>query len=169
MEREEKETFVSSLRTALESAEVVIVTSQTGLTVAQTTTLRSQMREAGASFKVAKNTLARLAVKVLDCEVITDHLTGPTAIAYSADPVAAAKIIAAFAKGNDKMKILGGSFKGKALSAADVQQLASLPSLDELRGKLIGLIQAPAGKIARLAQEPAAQLARLCSAYGQKA
>jgi large subunit ribosomal protein L10 len=127
------------------------------------------MREAGASFKVAKNTLARLAVKVLDCEVITDHLTGPTAIAYSADPVAAAKIIAAFAKGNDKMKILGGSFKGKALSAADVQQLASLPSLDELRGKLIGLIQAPAGKIARLAQEPAAQLARLCSAYGQKA
>lgn len=168
MERQEKETFVSTLRSELEDAGIVIVTRQTGLTVAQSTDLRDKMREVGANYKVAKNTLARLAVKGLSCEIILDDLSGPTAIAYAQDPSAVAKVITKFAKTNDKLEIVGGAFDGKRLSAADVHQLGQLPSLDELRGKLVGLVLAPATKLARLTMEPAAQLARLCSAYGNK-
>lgn len=168
MERQEKETFVSTLRSELENAGIVIVTRQSGLTVAQSTDLRAKIREVEASYKVSKNTLTRLAVKGLSCEIILDYLNGPTAIAYAQDPVGAAKVISKFAKANDKLEIVGGAFGDKKLSAAEVHQLGQLPSLDELRGTLIGLLQAPATKIARIANEPACQLARLCSAYGNK-
>lgn len=168
VERQEKNTFVSALRSELEDAGIVIVTRQSGLTVSQSTALRSQMREVDATYKVAKNTLSRIAIKGLSCEIILDYLSGPTAISYAQDPVAAAKVISKFAKANDKLEIVGGSFGGKKLSAAEIVQLGQLPSMDELRGTLIGLIQAPATKLARLTLEPAAQLARLCSAYANK-
>lgn len=168
MNRTEKETFVSSLRSALEGAEIVIVTKQSGLTVSESSALRAKMRETGASFKISKNTLAKLAVQGLACEVVSDLLNGPTGISYGNDPVATAKTIADFMKKNEKMEILGASFGGKFLNSSAVNQLAQLPSRDELRSKLIALLQAPATQIARITREPAALVARVCSAYGRK-
>jgi large subunit ribosomal protein L10 len=154
--------------TAFAEASLVIVTRQNGLTVAQSTDLRNKMRAAEASFKVTKNTLARIAAKGTPCEVLIDHLTGPTAIAAANDPVAVAKVAVDFAKGNDKFVIVGGALNGKALTKAQIEALSKLPSLDQLRGQLIGLIQAPATKIAGVVQAPAAQLARVFAAYGRK-
>jgi large subunit ribosomal protein L10 len=168
MDRNEKEAFVTSLRSELEDAGIVIVTRQSALTVSESTDLRIKMRDSGAAFKIAKNTLARIAINGLPCESLKEHLTGPTGVAYSKDPIAAAKVVAAFSKGNDKMQIICGVMGGTFLDAKGIQQLATLPSLDELRGKLIGLLQAPATKLAGLAQAPAAQLARVFSAYGSK-
>jgi large subunit ribosomal protein L10 len=168
MDRKDKEAFVTSLRSALEDAGIVIVTRQTALTVAESTDLRVKMRDAGANFKIAKNTLAKIAMKGLPCEGLIEQFSGPTAIAYSKDPIAAAKVIANFSKTNNKMEIIAGVFGDKVLDANGVQQLATLPSLDELRGKLIGLIQAPATKVAAVVQAPAGQLARVFSAYGNK-
>lgn len=165
----EKETFVTSLRAAIESAGIVIVTRQTALTVAESTDLRTKMRDAAANFKISKNTLARIAIKGLPCEVLSTHLTGPTGIAYSKDPVAAAKVIANFAKNNEKLEIVCGFFGQTFLDATAIQSLAKLPSLNELRGKIIGLIQAPATKVAGVVQAPAGQLARVFSAYGRQA
>ena len=167
MDKIEKEELVSSLRSALEAAEIVVVTSQSGLTVAQTKDLRAKLREAGASFKVAKNTLACIAMKGLPCEVVSEQMKGPTALAYSADPVAAPKVLAAFMKTNDKIQIVCGAMGDKYLDVNAVNQLAKLPSLDELRGRLVGLLQAPATKVAGVLQAPAGQLARVFSAYSK--
>lgn len=167
MERQEKEAFVVSLKSALEGAGLVVITQQTGLTVDQSTTLRRKMREAGATFKIAKNTLARLAVQGTPFESLADYFTGPTGIAYSADPVAAAKIAVDFSKTNDKLDVVCGVMSGRLLKKDEIKALASLPSLDELRGKIIGLIQAPATKMAGVLQAPAGQLARVFSAYGK--
>jgi large subunit ribosomal protein L10 len=126
------------------------------------------MRDAGASVRVAKNRLAKLAVKGTDAETIADLFKGPTVIAYSKDPVAAAKVATDFAKANDKLVILGGSMGRNSLDADGVKALASLPSLDELRGKLVGLIASPATRVAQVVAAPAAQLARVVGAYANK-
>lgn len=168
MDKHDKKTFVTSLRSALETAGLVVVTRQTALTVTESTELRVKMRDAGGNFKIAKNTLARLAVKDLPCEGISEHLTGPTGLSYSQDPVAAAKIVANFSKDNGKMEIICGALGDKFLDANAVKELAKLPSLDELRGTLVGLVMAPATKIAGIAQAPAGQLARIFSAYASK-
>lgn len=169
MEKHAKQEFVTSLKSALEEAGIIVVTRQTALTVAESTDLRVKMRNAGGSFKIAKNTLAKLAVKDLPCEDISEHLTGPTGLSFSADPVAAAKVVADFAKDNKKMEIVCGMLGNKFLDASGVEALAKLPSLDQLRGKLIGVIQAPATKVAGVAQAPASKLARVFSAYAATA
>jgi large subunit ribosomal protein L10 len=126
------------------------------------------MREAGASYKVAKNRLAKLALKETQYEGLEEYLSGPTALAWSEDPVAAAKAAVDFAKTTDKLEIVGGSMGGQLLDEAGVKALASMPSLDELRGTLVGLVNAPATKIARVVNEPASKLARVFGAYGAK-
>ena len=168
MQKAQKPIVVEGLNETFQESALVIVTRQTGLTVAQSTDLRNKMREAQASFKVAKNTLARIAVKGTPCEPLADFFTGPTAIAAANDPVGIAKVAVAFAKGNDKFVIVGGVLNGKLLTAAQIETLSKLPSLDQLRGQLIGLIQAPATKIAGVVQAPAAQLARVFAAYARK-
>lgn len=169
MDRSEKEQLVSSLRQDLIESNLVIVAQQTGLTVAQVSELRREMRKAGAQYKVAKNTLARLAVAGTENEAMTSFLSGPTALAYSKDPVAAAKVSIKFANSNDKFKVVGGLLNGKVLQAKDVETLSKLPSLDELRAKIIGTISTPATRVAGILQAPAGQLARVFSAYGKKA
>lgn len=169
MDRSEKEQLVSSLRQGLLESELVVVAHQTGLTVDEVSHLRRQIREAGAQIKVAKNTLARLAVAGTHYEGIDAYLSGPTALAYSKDPVAAAKITIKFANGNEKFKVIGGAIKGKVLSYQDIEMLSKLPSLDELRAKIIGIISTPATRVASVVQAPAGQLARVFSAYGNKA
>jgi large subunit ribosomal protein L10 len=126
------------------------------------------MRDAGASYKVAKNRLAKIALDGTDYSVLSDLLTGPTALATSIDPVAAAKVAIEFAKTNDKLEIVGGAMGAQLLNAEGVKALASLPSLDELRGKLVGLLQAPASKLAAITAAPAGQLARVFNAYAEK-
>lgn len=168
MDRSEKRELVSSLHQTFQTVGLVVVTQQKGLTVAEATNLRRQMREAGASFKVTKNTLARLAIAGTAYEPLGSLLKGPTALAYSADPVAAAKVAVAFAKSNDKLIILGGALQGQMLGPEGIQALAALPSLDELRGRLIGIVQAPAQKVAAVLQAPAGQLARVFKAYADK-
>lgn len=168
MDRGAKEALVTQLHQSLAAATLVVVTQQKGLTVAETTKLRRQMREAGASFKVAKNRLARLALKGTAFESLSEQLKGPTGLAYSSDPVAAARVAVKYAKDNNKLSILGGAMSGQVFDAAGVDALSRLPSLDELRGKLIGLLQAPATKVAGVLQAPAGQLARVFSAYANK-
>ena len=147
---------------------VVVVAHYAGLTVAQMTKLRSEMRSAGGKVKVAKNRLVKLALEGTDAKGIADLLKGPTCLAFSADPIAAPKVAVKFARANEKFVILGGAMGTTVLDAKGVNSLADLPSLDELRGKLIGLIQAPASKIARTLNEPGAQIARVFGAYGKK-
>lgn len=168
MDRTQKAELVSELNTVFGEVGVVVVTRNLGLTVAQSTALRQKMREAGASYKVAKNRLAKIALKDTDYEGIGDLLTGPTALATSGDPVAAAKVAVEFAKTNEKLEIVGGAMGSVVLDAEGVKALASMPSLDELRAKLVGLIQAPATKLATVTQAPAAQLARVFGAYASK-
>lgn len=168
MDRTQKAELVSELNTVFGEVGVVVVTRNLGLTVAQSTVLRQKMREAGASYKVAKNRLAKIALKDTDYEGIGDLLTGPTALATSGDPVAAAKVAVEFAKTNEKLEIVGGAMGSVVLDAEGVKALASMPSLDELRAKLVGLIQAPATKLATVTQAPAAQLARVFGAYASK-
>jgi large subunit ribosomal protein L10 len=147
---------------------VIVVAHYAGLTVAQMTELRRRVKEAGGTVKVAKNRLAKLALRDTDAEGIADLFKGPTCIAYSADPVAAAKATVTYAKENEKLVILGGAMGKTVLDAAGVKALADLPSLDELRAKLIGLVQAPATKIARVLTEPGAQIARVLQAKATK-
>lgn len=168
MERAEKRDVVTALHGVFAKAGVVVVAHYAGLTVAQMTRLRSDMRSAGGQVKVAKNRLVKLALEGTDAKGIADLLKGPTCFAYSADPVAAPKVAVKFAKANEKFVILGGAMGTTVLDVKGVNSLADLPSLDELRGKLIGLIQAPASKIARTLNEPGAQLARVFAAYGNK-
>jgi len=169
MDRSQKAESVASLNAVFNEVGVVVVTRNLGLTVAQSTALRGKIRDAGASYKVAKNRLAKLAIMDTDYAGIGDMLTGPTAIASSVDPVAAAKAVVDFAKTNDKIEIVGGSMGSQVLTAEGVKALASMPSLDELRAKLIGLVQAPATKVAQLSTAPAAKLARVFGAYAKAA
>jgi len=168
VDRAQKEKVVADLHQDFGAANLVVVTRQSGLTVAEVTALRRQMRDAGASYRVSKNRLVRLALEGTRFEGLKPLFIGPTAIAASADPVAAAKICVEFANQNDKLSIVGGALGEQALDAAGVMALAKLPSLDELRGKLVGLLQAPATKVAGVLQAPAGQLARVFSAYGAK-
>jgi large subunit ribosomal protein L10 len=157
VDRAAKKELVTTLSGVFKSTNVVVVAHYSGLNVAQMQTLRRQMKQAGAAVKVAKNRLAKLALEGADAAVIVPLLKGPTLIAYSSDPVAAPKVAADFAKANDKFVILGGAMGKTALDANGVKALAALPSLDELRAKIVGLIQAPAAKLARVVQAYAAK------------
>ena len=168
MDRAQKAELVAELKSTFEGTSVVIVTRNLGLTVAQSTALRTKMREAGASYKVSKNKLARIAVEGTVYTAINDLLVGPTALSTSADPVAPAKVVVEFAKTNDKLEIVGGAMGDTVLDVAGVKALAELPSLDELRAKIVGLIQAPATKVVQIVQAPAGQLARVFGAYAAK-
>ena len=168
MDRAQKSEQIAGLAKTLSETSVVVVTRNHGLSVAQVTDLRNRMRNAGASFKVTKNRLARIALEGTPYQPIGDMLTGPTAFATSTDPVAAAKVAVEFAKTTDKFEIVGGAMGTTVLDIDGVKALATLPSLDELRAKIIGLINAPATKLAQLANAPAAKLARVFDAYATK-
>lgn len=168
MLRAEKKSFVAELEEIYKSSSSVIVTHYHGLTVSEVTRLRRSLREKGASFKVVKNTLSNIAASNVGIAYDPEMYSGPTAIAYSDDPVAAAKGVVEFAKTNDNLKIIGGTVNDTVLDVSAVQQLAKLPSLDELRGKLVGLLQAPAANLARVVQAPAGSLARVIRAYADK-
>jgi len=168
VDRAAKEKLVASLHDVFDETGVIVVTHYAGMTVAQMTEYRSRIKEAGGSVKVAKNRLAKLALKGTSAEGITDLFKGPTCVAFSDDPVAAAKITVNFSKDNKKLVVLGGAMGTTVMDADAVKSLAALPSLDELRGKLVGLIQAPAGKIARVLNEPGVQIARVIQAKSTK-
>jgi len=168
LDRTEKREFVASLAAVFADTSMVVVTRNDGLTVAQSTDLRSRMRAAGATFKVAKNRLATLALDGTRFDGIAPLLKGPTALAWAHDPVAVAKVAVEFAKTNEKFVILGGALGTQTLNADGVKALAELPSLDTLRAQLVGLISTPATRIAGVLQAPAGQLARVFGAYAKK-
>ncbi len=167
MDRSQKEQIVASLRQIFANTTLVVVTHQVGLTVADATDLRRRMGEAGATFRVTKNRLTKIALEDTSFAELAELFVGPTAIAFSADPVAAARVVVDYAKKNDGLQIVGGALGEKMLDVDGVKALASLPSLDELRGTIIGLINAPATKVAGVLQAPAGQLARVLGAYAQ--
>ena len=168
MDRSEKTQVVESLRDTLSEAAAVVVTQQSGLTVAEVTELRRRMRAAGAGFKVTKNRLARLAIAGTKFEGLGPMLTGPTAIALSTDPVAAAKVVVEYAKQNEKLKIVGGAFGSQILDIDGVKALATLPSIEELRGKIVGILQTPAARLVGVLQAPGGQVARVLAAYARQ-
>jgi large subunit ribosomal protein L10 len=168
MDRAQKSEQVAELKQTFNEANAVVITRNLGLTVAQSTDLRNRMRDAGARFRVAKNTLALIAVEGTTYAPISDMLNGPTALATSSDPVAAAKVAVDFAKTTDRFEIVGGAMGETLLDVNGVKALAELPSLDELRAKIIGLVQAPGTKIAQLMNAPAAKLARVFGAYAAR-
>jgi large subunit ribosomal protein L10 len=168
VDRSGKQKLVSEIQETLKDAELVVITQQSGLTVAEVSDLRRKMRAAGAGYKVAKNRLAQLALKGTKYEGLEKLLKGPTAIAFSTDPIAAAKVAVTFAKGNEKLKIIGGSMGADLLGPDAVKALATLPSLDELRARLVGMLQTPATRVATILQAPAGQLARVFGAYAKK-
>jgi large subunit ribosomal protein L10 len=168
MDRTQKAQAVESLNGLFADAGAIVVAHYSGMTVAQMGELRSRLRKAGASFKVAKNRLAVRALEGTQAKGISDLFRGPTGIAYSKDPVVAPKVLVAYARENEKLKILGGVAVGSVLNVEGVKTLAELPSLDQLRAKIIGLLQAPATKVAGVLQAPAGQLARVMAAYARK-
>lgn len=168
MERTEKRAFVATLAAVFADTSFVLVARNGGMTVAEVSELRRRMREAGATYKVAKNRLAALALDGTRFDGITPLLKGPTALAWSKDPVAVAKTAVEFAKGNDKFVILGGAIGKQTLDVAGVKALSELPSLDTLRAQLLGLIQTPASRIASVLQAPGGQLARVFAAYAKR-
>ncbi|MBU6208280.1 MAG: 50S ribosomal protein L10 [Alphaproteobacteria bacterium] len=168
MDRTQKSDVVASLNAQLQEVSVVVVARNNGLTVAQSMDLRNKMREAGASFKVTKNRLVKIAAEGTPYASLNDLLTGPCGLATSVDPVAAAKVAVEFAKANEKFEILGGAMGDTVLNVDGVKALATMPSLDELRAKIIGLVQAPATKVVQIVQAPAGQLARVFAAYSEK-
>ena len=168
MDRSQKADLVDELKQVFSETSVVVVTRNLGLTVAQSTTLRNRMRDSGARYKVAKNRLALIALEGTRYQPLSDLLTGPIALATSDDPVAAAKAVVEFARTNDRLEIVGGAMGNTLLDVSGIKALAELPSLDELRAKIIGLVQAPAAKIARTINEPGAQLARVIGAFAAK-
>ena len=168
MDRAAKQESITELSGVFKASNVVVVAHYSGLSVAQMQTLRRQMKQAGASVKVAKNRLAKIALKDTDAAVIEPLLKGPTVLAFSGDPIAAPKVAVDFAKANEQLVILGGAMGKTALDLEGVRALAALPSLDELRAKLIGLCMAPATKCAQLSKEPAAKAARLLQAYAKE-
>jgi large subunit ribosomal protein L10 len=168
LDRAEKKEAVATLHDVFAKTSVVVVAQYSGLTVAQMQRLRKQMKQAGARVQVAKNRLAQIALKGTDVASIGPLLKGPTLFAHSSDPVAAAKAAVAFAKDHEKFVLLGGAMGKTALDVDGVRSLATLPSLDELRAKLLGLLTAPATKLAQLANAPAAKVARVLKAYAEK-
>ena len=152
MKREEKQQVIAQTSDVFKKSKLVVIVHNNGLTMEQTTALRNAIRADGAAYKVVKNRLAKLALAGTPCESLADLLTGPTGIAYSEDEIAASRAVAKMAKDSDKFEIVGGVMNGEKIDAAKVKQLAALPSLDGLRGKLVGLLQAPAGQLARLAK-----------------
>ncbi len=169
MNRTEKIKFIDGLRQSLANASLVVVVQQKGLSVSQMGSLRTKIREHDAHLKVTKNTLARLTVQGTDQQGLSPFFNGPMALAYSSDPVAAAKVVVEFSKENDKLQVLGGYLNGAILEAQEIQHLASLPSLDALRGKIVGLISTPARNLASLVQAPGSQIARVIQAFTSKA
>jgi large subunit ribosomal protein L10 len=168
LDRTEKREFVAALAAVFADTSMVVVTRNDGLTVADVTVLRQRMRAAGATFKVAKNRLATLALDGTRFDGIAPLLKGPTALAWAADPVAVAKVAVEFARTNEKLVVLGGALGTQTLNADGVKALAELPSLDVLRAQLVGLIATPATRIAGVLQAPAGQLARVFGAYAKK-
>jgi large subunit ribosomal protein L10 len=168
VDRAEKQELIGFLQEVFKASGVVVVAHYSGLTVAQMQQLRKQMKQAGATVKVAKNRLAKIALDGMDVASIAPLLRGPTLLAYSSDPIAAPKVAVDFAKGNDKFVILGGAMGRTSLNSDGVKALATLPSLDELRAKLVGLIQAPATKVAQIVNAPAGKLARVFGAYAKR-
>jgi large subunit ribosomal protein L10 len=168
VDRAAKKELVADLNGVFKDTGVVVVAHYSGLTVSQMQNLRRQMKQAGAAVKVAKNRLAKIALEGTDAAAVVPLLKGPTVIAYSRDPIAAPKVANDFAKANEKFVILGGAMGTTALNPDGVKALAALPSLDELRAKIVGLIQAPATKIAQLINAPAAKVARVVQAYASK-
>ncbi len=168
MLRAEKHESITELAAIYKQSSSVIITHYHGLTVSQITALRKLLKAKGASFKIVKNTLSKIAAARENIEKIDNFLVGPTALAYSKDPIDAAKILVEFAKTNESLKIVAGLVENEVLDANAIQQLAKLPSLNELRGKIIGVLQAPATKIAVVLQAPASALARVCHAYADK-
>lgn len=168
MLRTEKKKFVSDLEKIYQVSNSLIITRYHGLTVSDITTLRLSLKEFGASFKVVKNTLSKIAASNVNLEHNSHMFSGPTAIAYSEDPIAAAKGVVAFAKNNDNLQIVCGIINNQILDISSVHQLAALPSLDQLRGHIVGILQASASNIARVTQAPAIALARVVYAYANK-
>ena len=168
MNRNQKTDLVKTLRNTFEDSASVVVVHCLGLTVAESTELRNKMRNDNCYFKVTKNKLTRLALKDTKYQHLDKMFSGPTAIGSSKDPVMAAKVLADFAKENEKIVIIGGGLEDKPLTKYDVEALAKLPSLNDLRGKLVGLLQAPASKIARLTKEPASKVLRTISQKSQQ-
>ena len=168
MDRTEKREFVATLADVFAATSMVVVTQNRGMTVADVTKLRTQMRTAGATFKVAKNRLATLALDGTRFDGIAPMMKGPTALAWSQDPVAVAKVAVDFAKTNDKFVLIGGALGAQTLDADGIKALAELPSLDTLRAKILGLLAAPATRIAGVLQAPGGQLARVLAAYAKK-
>ena len=168
MDRTEKREFVSSLAAVFAETSMVVVTQNKGLTVAEVSDLRRKMRAAGSTFKVAKNRLAALALDGTPFDGIKPMLKGPTALAWSRDPVAVAKTAVDFAKTNEKLVLIGGALGTQTLDAAGIRALADLPSLDTLRAGLVGMLQTPATRVASVLQAPAGQLARVFGAYAKK-
>ncbi|MGI9493858.1 MAG: 50S ribosomal protein L10 [Geminicoccaceae bacterium] len=168
MLRAEKLEIVESLRGVFAGAGVVVVTHFQGLNVADVTELRRGMREAGATFRVTKNRLAKIALAETSFDPLAELFTGPTAIAYSEDPVAAPKAVVDFAKKNDNLVVIGGGLDGNLLTADEVKALAALPSLDELRARIIGMINTPAQRIASVLQAPGGQIARVLAAHAEQ-
>jgi len=168
VERAEKKELVASLHQVFTTTGVIVVAHNKGLTVNQVNDLRGRMAKAGVTVKVAKNRLAKLALDGTDAAGIKDLFTGPTMVAYAKDPVSAPKVATEFAKGNEKFVVLGGALGKTVLDQSGVKALAELPSLDQLRAKLIGMIQTPATRIAGVLQAPGGQLARVLSAYAKK-
>lgn len=168
MQRTQKKELVTDLTKSLEGTTTMVVTRYAGLTVSESLDLRRRMRQAGAGYKVTKNRLAKLALAGTPFEQLSSLFTGPTAIAFSKDPIAAAKVAVQYAKDNEKVTIVGGAFGSQLLDAAGVKELASLPSLDALRARFVGLLQTPGTRVATVLQAPAGQLARVFGAYGAK-
>ena len=168
MDRLEKETFVANLKDVFNTSSVVVVAQNTGLTVSEMNELRNAMREAGGQIKVIKNKLTKIALDGTPLSAIEEYLNGPSLLAYSDDPVAAPKITIKFAKENDNFVVLGGSLPEKKIDLGEVKQLASLPSLDELRAKILGLINTPARNIASLLNKPSTNLAQVVKAFSEK-
>lgn len=168
MNRAEKQASIESVNATLNKAQIALVVHNNGLTVAQMSDLRRRMREVGAEFKISKNRLAKIATKDTPYENLVDLLKGPTAIATSSDPVSVAKGLVEFAKTNEKLVIIGGAFAGQKLDVKAVEALSKLPSLNELRAKIVGLLQAPAQRIACVLQAPGGQVARVIAAHSKK-
>ena len=168
MKRSEKNDFVSKMKEEFKNSSSIVVAHYSGLSVSETDSLRNEMRSNGAKFKVTKNRLTKIALTGTPYESIEDLFNGPTAIAYSSDPVAPARVSVEFEKKYENFKILGGSYEGEKIDNAKINFLATLPSLDQIRAKLLRLLNAPAQKIASITQAPGGQLARLINARSEQ-
>ena len=168
MNRNQKAELIDTLQSTFNASSTVVVAHQVGMTVAESGELRRRMRDAGAGFKVTKNRIAKLALKGTRYEGLDNIFSGPTVVGTSEDPIAAAKTLVEYAKDNPKITIIGGSMDGNTLDKAGIEALAKMPSLDELRGKLVGLVKGPAAKIARVVQAPAGKVARSIRARENK-